>query len=341
MHIFSLTSAECCDAIHERWGKGRYHGLGAYHQVLRHGSLHIAEAAEFSEAPALARKISSTFDLAVPEIEKITENGDNAKIVFSLHDDERVEAVWMSMPRRATLCISTQAGCRMGCVFCSTGARGFTRDLLPEEIVGQVWAARHRLARPVDNLVFMGMGEPLDNFDNTAQAIRVLSDQHGLDIAHRRITVSTAGLPEGIRRLGQLGWPRLNLAVSLNAARDSLRSRLMPINRVHCLQELKQALLSYPLRKRGVFFIEYVLLKGINDGPEQAAELIGFVAGLPVRVNIIAYNPGPDSIFESPGEDKCRLFCNRLADAGVFVRLRSSRGQSLRAGCGQLGGPPA
>jgi 23S rRNA (adenine2503-C2)-methyltransferase len=184
----------------------------------------------------------------------------------------------------------------------------------------------------------MGMGEPLDNFDNLSQAIRVLSDQHGLDIAHSRMTVSTAGLPGGIRRLGELGWPRLNLAVSVNAANNRLRSRLMPVNRSHPLGELKEALRAYPLRKRGVFLVEYVLLKGVNDGPEHAAELADFVADLPVRVNVIGYNRGAEGLFESPDEGECRAFCSRLADAGVFVRLRSSRGRSVQAGCGQLGG---
>ena len=244
----------------------------------------------------------------------------------------------MSLPRRSTLCVSTQAGCRMGCAFCRTGALGHSRDLAPEEIVGQVFTVRHRMGRPVDNVVFMGMGEPLDNFDNVAQAIRVLSDQHGLDIPHSRITISTAGLPDGIRRLGELGWPGINLAISLNAANDSLRSRLMPVNRAHPLRELKRALQSYPLRRRGVFLIEYVLMKGVNDGPGHVRELIGFLDGLPVRVNLIGYNPGPGAAFESPGERECREFCGWLAEAGIFVRLRTSRGLGLSAGCGQLGG---
>ena len=339
MHFFSLTSTEFLSIMHERWGKGLFHGLAAYRQVLKHGKPDIAAAPEFSANPALARDICSAFALTVPQIAEIAEDAGSAKIVFRLSDGLLVEAVWLPMPRRATLCISSQAGCRMGCTFCRTGALGFKRDLLAEEIAGQVWAVRHGLGRPVDNIVFMGMGEPLDNFDNVAQAIRVLSDQHSFDIAHSRITVSTAGLPHGIHRMGELNWPGLNLAVSLNAANDGLRSQLMPVNGTYPLQHLKNALLSYPLRKRGVFLIEYVLLKGVNDGPEHAAELIGFVEGLPVKVNVIGYNRVPDLLFESPGEEACRLFCKRIADGGIFVRLRSSRGQGVRAGCGQLGGP--
>ncbi len=216
------------------------------------------------------------------------------KIVFSLADGLRVESVWIPMPRRSTLCMSSQAGCRMGCAFCRTGSLGLLRNLAAEEIVGQVYAVRHGLGRAIDNIVFMGMGEPLDNFDNVVQAIRVLSDQRGLDIAHSHMTISTAGLTDGIRRLGELGWPGLNLAVSLNAADDELRSQLMPINAVHPLALLKQALQAYPLRKKGVFFIEYVLLKGVNDSRGQAARLARFLEGLPVRVNVIGYNPGSD-----------------------------------------------
>lgn len=338
MHLFSLTSTDFFRIMRKRWGRGTFHARAAYRRVLRTGCAELAQAPEFSAHTALAARICSAFDMAAPGIADIEEDAGSAKIVFALADGLRVEAVWMPMPGRSTLCVSTQAGCRMGCVFCRTGALGFRRNLRAEEIVGQVWAVRHGLGRSVDNIVFMGMGEPLDNFDNLCQAIRVLSDQHGLDIAHSGMTVSTAGIPDGIRRLGQLGWPRLNLAVSLNAANDALRSRLMPVNRVHPLRELKSALQSYPLRRRGVFLVEYVLLKGINDAPEHAAELADFVADLPVRINIIAYNPGPDRLFASPGEQACRDFCSLLVKTGIFVRLRSSRGQSVHAGCGQLGG---
>jgi 23S rRNA (adenine2503-C2)-methyltransferase len=227
----------------------------------------------------------------------------------------------------------------MGCVFCRTGAYGLIRNLAADEIVGQVYAARHVLGRKVDNIVFMGMGEPLDNFDGVAQAIRVLSDQRGLNIAHSRMTVSTAGLPAGIRRLGAQAWPTLHLAISLNAANDDLRSQLMPINRRYPLAVLRQALHSYPLRNKAVLLIEYVLLKGVNDAPAQAVELARFLDGLPVRVNVIRYNPGPCGPFERPTEDDCRRFCNWLAGEGLFVRVRASHGRSILAACGQLGGP--
>ena len=339
MHLFSLTCTELAASLHEAWGKGIFHAAAVYRQVFKRGNPDIAAAPELFSAPVLAREIQLAFDLKTPYISDMVEQDGVTKIVFNLADGLLVEAVWIPMPRRSTLCISSQAGCRMGCIFCRTGSRGLHRNLSPEEIVGQVYAVRHSLGRTIDNIVFMGMGEPLDNFDNVVQAIRVLSDQHGLDIAQSHMTVSTAGLPDGIRRLGELGWPRLNLALSLNAATDALRSQLMPVNRSHPLASLKQALQAYPLRKKGVFFIEYVLLKGINDGKEHAEQLARFLEGLPVRVNVIGYNPGSEAQIESPGEQDCKLFCTWLAREGVFVRMRSSRGQGVLAACGQLGGP--
>ena len=339
MHLFSLTCNEFAATLHEGWGKGMFHAAAVYRQVFKRGNPNIAAAPELQSAGMLAREIHGAFDLSAPDIAAVVEQDGVAKIVFNLAGGLRVESVLIPMPRRSTLCISSQAGCRMGCAFCRTGSFGLHRNLSTEEIVGQVYAVRHGLGRAIDNIVFMGMGEPLDNFDNVVQAIRVLSDQRGLDIPQSRITISTAGLPDGIRRLGELGWPRLNLAISLNAANDALRSQLMPINRSHPLAPLKQALQGYPLRKKGVFFIEYVLLKGVNDGREHAAELARFLEGLPVRVNVISYNPGPDGLFESPCQENCELFCAWLAREGVFVRMRSSRGKGIHAACGQLGGP--
>jgi 23S rRNA (adenine2503-C2)-methyltransferase len=337
MHFFSLTCADLADALHEGWGKGMFHAAALYRHVFKKGNQDIGATPELASSGALAEKLQRAFNFSVPHRASMVEQDGVAKIVFTLGDGLLIEAVWLPLAGRSTLCISSQAGCRMGCTFCRTGSLGLQRNLLVEEIVGQVYSVRHGLGRTVDNIVFMGMGEPLDNFDTVVQSIRVLSDQHGLDIPLSRITVSTAGLPDGIRRLGELGWSRLNLAISLNAATDELRSKLMPVNRRYPLAALKKSLQGYPLRKKGVFFIEYVLLKGVNDGPEHAEDLVRFLEGLPVRVNVIGYNPGSNTLFTSPGEEDCRLFCSLLAREGIFVRMRSSRGQGLHAACGQLG----
>jgi len=322
----SLTCDECIEAFRSV-GTARGHAVTWYRDTLKHG--HPAHEPDC--------RVPEEFTWDTPAIDVTVEQDGVVKIVFRLVDAARVEAVVIPAANRTTLCVSSQAGCRMGCKFCCTGTQGFIRNLNCEEIVGQVFAARHDLGHSIDNIVFMGMGEPLDNITNVVQAIRVMSDPRGFDIAPRHITVSTAGLPEGIRYLGSLALPGLCMAISLNAANDDLRTQLMPVNRSYPLAVLKQALQEYPLKKKGVFFIEYVLLKGVNDSPGHAAELIRFLEDLPVRVNVIAYNSGFDDRFMSPSIEDCQQFCALIADAGVFVRLRSSRGHDIRAACGQLG----
>ena len=294
MHLFSLTCNDFAAALHEGWGKGMFYAAALYRQVFKQGNPDLAATPELRRPAYSSRKYSALLMSMLRILQIWWSRTELQKLFFLLPTACAWNRSGSPCPRRSTLCISSQAGCRMGCAFCRTGSLGLLRNLLAEEIVGQVYAVRHGLGRAIDNIVFMGMGEPLDNFDNVVQAIRVLSDQRGLDIAHSHMTISTAGLPDGIRRLGELGWPGLNLAISLNAAHDALRSQLMPINRSHPLAQLKQALHSYPLRKKGVFFIEYVLLKGVNDSPEHAAGLARFLEGLPVRVNVIGYNPGSD-----------------------------------------------
>jgi 23S rRNA (adenine2503-C2)-methyltransferase len=326
MHLFSLTCDECVEAL-SVVGTARVHAVAWYREALKHGR--PEGRADF--------RLPDGLEWSTLAIDEMIEQDGVAKIIFKLVDGVQVEAVVIPSDGRTTLCVSSQAGCRMGCMFCATGAGGFRRDLRPEEIVGQLFAVRHDLGQSIDNIVFMGMGEPLDNITNVVQSIRVMSDPRGYDIAPRHITVSTAGVPEGIRHLGDLGLPGLRMAISLNAANDELRSYLMPVNRQYPLTALKKALQSYPLKKREVFFIEYVLLKGVNDGPEHVAELVQFLQGIPARVNIIGYNSGIDSRFENPGTEACQRFCALIAEAGVFVRLRSSRGHDIQAACGQLG----
>jgi len=326
MHLLALTCDECAAAFSAA-GTARVHAVAWYRQAVKYGS----------PDPASSYCLPDGLCWSTPDIDEMVEQDGVIKIVFKFTDSARVEAVVIPAANRTTLCVSSQAGCRMGCKFCCTGIHGFIRNLNCEEIVGQVFAARHDLGHSIDNIVFMGMGEPLDNINNVVQAIRVMSDPRGFDIAPRHITVSTAGLPEGIRHLGGLALPGLRMAISLNAANDDLRTHLMPVNRSYPLAVLKQALLEYPLKKKEVFFIEYVLLKGVNDSPCHVAELIRFLEDLPVRVNVIAYNSGSDACFMSPSIEDCQHFCTLIADAGVFVRLRSSRGHDIQAACGQLG----
>jgi 23S rRNA (adenine2503-C2)-methyltransferase len=224
----------------------------------------------------------------------------------------------------------------MNCAFCATGAGGFTRNLSAAEIVTQVWAAVFTLGCRIDNIVFMGMGEPLDNIDNVVQSIRGMSDQRGFDIPQRSITLSTAGHADGIKELGCRNVPHIKLAVSLNAPNNDLRSRLMPINKKYPLEKLKEQLRLFPLGKRGVFFIEYVLLEGVNDSREMAHQLADFLEGLPVRVNLIAFNESPLCGFKSPPAAKVKQFASWLTGRNLFVRTRKSYGQDISAACGQL-----
>jgi 23S rRNA (adenine2503-C2)-methyltransferase len=214
---------------------------------------------------------------------------------------------------------------------------GLRRQLGVAEIVGQLFNARRVYGTDIRNVVFMGMGEPLDNFGNVVQAIRVLSDQRGLNVALRHITVSTVGLADGIRRLAAAGMPLLKLAVSLNAAGDAVRSQLMPVNRATPLAALRQALMDYPLRKGFSLMVAYVLIPGVNDSAADAAALAAFLAPLAAKVNLIPFNPGTDAPYRAPTEGEMATFRDRLVTARVQVQPRSTLGRDLMAACGQLG----
>jgi 23S rRNA (adenine2503-C2)-methyltransferase len=270
-------------------------------------------------------------------VKRIDEEG-VVKFVTRLADGLDIESVIIPMHRRHTLCVSSQVGCRMGCRFCCTGKMGLIRNLAAGEIVAQVFNARHGLGVDVRNVVFMGMGEPLDNLDNVVQAIRVLADQRGMDIARRHMTVSTAGLIDGINRLARLDDGPVNLAVSLNAPDDDIRSRIMPVNRSNPMAALQASLLDYPLGKKAAFFMEYVLIAGINNRPEHVRALARYLAPLRVKLNLIAYNPTPGSGLQAPSPEAVERFRSWLVAEKVFVRQRGEKGGAIMAACGQLGG---
>lgn len=237
-----------------------------------------------------------------------------------------------------TLCVSSQIGCRMGCTFCETGRLGLLADLPAEHIVAQLLAAR-AFASDIRNIVFMGMGEPLDNFDAVARSIRVFTEPAGLDIPMSRITVSTVGRVDGIRRLAALGWTSLRLAVSLNAPHDALRDEIMPINRSAPLADLRRALLDYPLPAGRRFLIEYVVMKNVNDSLGDADAVADWCAPLRCTVNLIPYNPQRDAAFETPDDETMKRFLDRLKERGRFAKWRVTKGRSQMSACGQLGNP--
>ncbi len=259
----------------------------------------------------------------------------DADAASAVEDEEEVEA---PSATRVTLCISTQFGCAMGCRFCASGQAGLLRGLKSAEIVAQVLLSRSELQPGEDlkNLVFMGMGEPLHHYDETARALRLLMHPEGLGMSPRRITVSTVGLIPGIRKLGADFGGKIGLAVSLHAPNDAIRSRLLPMNERYPIAELMKALHEYPLPKRRRMTIEYTLIDGVNDAPEHATELTRLLRGLPVKINLIPMNPVEGSEFRCPPEARVQRFQQILADAGYSCFVRTRRGDEVDAACGQL-----
>lgn len=240
---------------------------------------------------------------------------------------------------RHTLCISTQAGCAMGCAFCATGLSGWLRNLSAGEIVaqvlcGQLWLRRHNLG-PVTNLVLMGMGEPFANYEQVCQALRVLNAEAGLNIGQRRITVSTCGLAPQIRRFADEGW-EINLAISLHAPQDELRSRLLPVNQRYPLAELLAACDYYTEKTHRRISYEYALLRGVNDGPEQAAALAQLLAGRLAHVNLIPVNFVAETGFWPSNDETLNQFAAALQRQGIETTVREKRGLDIDGACGQL-----
>ncbi len=257
-------------------------------------------------------------------------------------DDEELEE---SPRQRVTLCVSTQYGCAMGCTFCASGRAGLGRGLGAQEIVAQVLLARRHLeaGEALQNLVLMGMGEPLQHYDETARALRLLTHEKGADMSSRRITVSTVGLIPGIRRLGVDFSGKIGLAISLHAPDDETRSRLVPINRRYPVADLMQALRAYPLPRRRRITIEYTLIDGVNDSDQHARALALLLRGVPVKVNLIPMNQVQGVPFAAAPEGRVRAFQSRVAAAGMSCFVRTRRGDDVSAACGQLAiqGQPA
>jgi 23S rRNA (adenine2503-C2)-methyltransferase len=265
-----------------------------------------------------------------------------AKAVLGLRDGCEIECVRIPMPggdgSKATLCVSSQVGCRMGCVFCETGLAGLRRDLTASEIVAQVLTTRTALGWDCGNVVFMGMGECLDNLVEVAQAIRVLTDTRGLRFSMDRLTVCTSGPVGGIEALREIGHKRLNLSISLNAANDEKRNSLMPVNRGMGLVSLTASLAAYPMRGNFALGVNWCLMPGINDSREDAREAAVFCARIGrCLVNLIPYNPGSKPVTRAPDEEELTRFASWLESGGCTVRLRVAKGGKIMAGCGQLG----
>jgi 23S rRNA (adenine2503-C2)-methyltransferase len=257
------------------------------------------------------------------------------KYLFRLADGQTVETVRIPMEgERATLCVSTQVGCAMGCSFCLTGTFGLVRNLDPAEIVNQVCAAVKD--GPVNNIVLMGMGEPLHNLDNVVKALEILYTPEGFNFGPRKVTLSTSGLVPQIQELGRR--IRVNLAVSLNATTDAVRDELMPLNRRYPLKELMAACRAFPLQPRQRITFEYILIRDLNDSPEDARRLVRLLHGVKAKVNLIPFNEHEGSAFRAPPAERIEAFQTCLLKSNIVAIRRASKGQDISAACGQLKG---
>jgi len=331
------------------WGEPAYRGSQLYHALYAERRFDLASLSNLPKQ--LRARLAEEASVGLPGIEHCYLATDGTiRYVLRLSDGQRIETVFMpdgdlpeerlpGEPRgRQTLCLSTQAGCAVNCHFCATAQLGLLRNLTAGEIVGQLLLAleenRPRL-RPQTNVVLMGQGEPLLNYENVVRAVGLMADPNGMNLSLRHITLSTAGIVPGIRRLA--GEPvRPRLAVSLNASSNEQRSQIMPINKKYPLEELLAACRDYPLRPGERLTFEYVLLGGFNDTPEDARRLIRLLSGLRAKVNLIAWNPVPELPYRAPRPDDVSKFQKVLTTNDLNAFLRRPRGQDVFAACGQL-----
>jgi 23S rRNA (adenine2503-C2)-methyltransferase len=317
-------------------------------QVLKW--IHQFGASSFDEmtniSKSLRQKLSEVSEIREPDIlvQNISKDG-TRKWVIQLDGGSAVEMVLIPDNGRATLCISSQIGCSLDCSFCSTGKQGFNRNLSAAEIIGQVRVAIRSFGpfdpsgdRRVTNVVFMGMGEPLMNFDNVVDGIHLMMDDNAYGLSKRRVTLSTAGVVPQIDKLSQV--TDVSLAISLHAPTDELRDQLVPINKRYPIAELVDACNRYmaSLKDKRVITVEYTLIAGINDHPSQAKQLVKLLKRLPCKLNLIPFNPFPNSDYRRPSEDAIQAFKMVLVKAGVITTVRRTRGDDVDAACGQLVG---
>ena len=302
-------------------------------------------------AKATRDALARDAEIRAPAVVRDTRAADGTrKWLLDVGSANAIETVYIPEDDRGTLCISSQAGCALDCAFCSTGKQGFNRNLTVAEIIGQLWLANRMLLadgvtapwvehgrHPITNVVMMGMGEPLANFDNVVTALSIMLDDHGYGLSRRRVTLSTSGLVPAIDRLRDAR--PVALAVSLHAPDDALRDRLVPINRKYPLADLLAACLRYIERApRDFVTFEYVMLDGVNDAPEQARALATLVRDVPCKLNLIPFNPFPDTEFRTSPQPRIAAFQGILQDAGLVATVRKTRGEDIDAACGQLAG---
>jgi 23S rRNA (adenine2503-C2)-methyltransferase len=334
-NLAELDLAELEQAL-EAMGRPRFHARQLYRWVHRRAVTDFGAMTDLGVA--LRDDLARAFVIETPGVVRKDVSSDGTvKFLLTLSDTRLIEAVFIPDTPSMTFCVSTQVGCAMRCAFCLTGKMGLDRDLTAGEIAGQVRVLARELGmleKPF-NVVLMGMGEPLHNYDATMKALRMLHDPHGLSVSPRRVTLSTVGVLPALKRLA--AEPLMpNLAISLHATTEETRDRLVPLNRKYGLEDLLNACRAFPLKKRNRITFEYVMLAGMNDSPADARRLVSLMHGIRSKINLLPLNEAPGIEFSRPGDDRVNAFAKILADAGLTVSVRKSRGRDIRAACGQL-----
>ena len=343
--IAGVELPELEQALHDL-GHPRFHARQIFQWI------HKRAVSDFALMSDLSRELRSTlagcFDIDTPAVVRREQSSDGtAKFLLALGDGKRIETVCIpenpadphnpADADRVTFCVSTQVGCAMRCAFCLTGKMGIDRNLTAGEIVGQVRVLVRELNLPDHrfNIVLMGMGEPLHNYEATMKALRILADEHGMGVSPRRVTLSTVGVLPALERLAtEPVMP--NLAISLHATTEEQRDLLVPINRKYSIEELLNACRRFPLKRRERITFEYVMLKDVNDTPEDARRLVRLLTGIKGKVNLLPLNEAAGIPFERPSDAAVNRFARILSERGVTVSVRKSRGRDIRAACGQL-----
>lgn len=335
--IHNLTKDELITEL-KALDEKAYRAEQIWHWLYVHGVTDFKNMNNLTHA--LQEKLDQHFIISRPSIAVKQESTDGTiKWLLKLDDGNQVEAVFIPEATRGTLCISSQIGCTLTCKFCHTGTQRLVRNLTASEILGQLLLAKDQLSDwhdnpKITNIVMMGMGEPLYNYDNVAKAIKIAMDQKGIDFAKSRITLSTSGVVPMIEQCGnELG---VHLAISLHAVNDPLRNILVPLNKKYNIEQLLNACRNYPANRHHKITFEYVMLDQVNDFVEHARELVKLIKGIPAKVNLIPFNPWPGSIYACSSKERVQAFAKEIRDAGYQALIRTPRGQDILAACGQL-----
>ncbi|MEA1939473.1 MAG: 23S rRNA (adenine(2503)-C(2))-methyltransferase RlmN [Candidatus Caldatribacteriota bacterium] len=315
-------------------GEEKYRATQLFYWLYKKGVTNFNDMSNIPEA--LRNLLKKEYYINCLKLEKLVKSEDQTeKYLFRLEDGNLIESVLIFSNRRVTECISSQVGCKFNCLFCESGKKGFTRNLMVNEIIGQVFFIKKKKKYLPNNIVFMGIGEPLDNYDNVIKAIQILNSKYAFNIGARKITISTCGIIPAIKKLQNIGW-QVELSISLHASENNLRTYLMPVNNKYPLSDLIKACKEYSEVTGRQITFEYILFKGINDSLNYAEKLIKLIVGFNSKVNLIVFNSTVNSSLQSSGNKQIISFKNKLMSGGVPTTIRRSKGSDIKAACGQL-----